>query len=114
MNPVANTLNGQTGSETTAMFNGVWDFHRQDGSYRPQQDDVAPTVAAKYGTGGNNVPMVGVRRLTPTECARLQGFPDDWNSFLADANRYKQFGNAVCVNVAEWIGKRIMKAEKTT
>lgn len=55
--------------------------------------------------------MVGVRRLTPTECARLQGFPDDWNDWLADSTRYKQFGNAVCVNVVEWIGKRIMAVE---
>jgi DNA (cytosine-5)-methyltransferase 1 len=56
------------------------------------------------------VPLVGVRRLTPTECARLQGFSDDWNSFQSDSSRYKQFGNAVTVNVAEWIGKRIMEA----
>lgn len=60
------------------------------------------------GTGGNNVPLVGVRRLTPTECSRLQGFPDDWNDWQSDASRYKQFGNAVTVNVAKWIGKRIM------
>ncbi len=57
-------------------------------------------------------PIMGVRRLTPTEYARLQGFPDDWNDWLADSSRYKQFGNAVCVNVAEWIGKRIVEATK--
>ena len=56
----------------------------------------------------------GVRRLTPTECARLQGFPDDWNECgadgvqLPDTVRYRQFGNAVTVNVAEWIGKRLL------
>lgn len=48
-----------------------------------------------------------VRRLTPTECARLQGFPDDWNSWLADLHRYRQFGNAVAVPIAEWIARRI-------
>jgi DNA (cytosine-5)-methyltransferase 1 len=53
----------------------------------------------------------GVRRLTPVECARLQGFPDDWNDWLADAQRYRQYGNAVAVPVAEWIGRRIMEAE---
>jgi DNA (cytosine-5)-methyltransferase 1 len=53
---------------------------------------------------------VGVRRLTPTECARLQGFPDDWNAWLSDTVRYRQFGNAVAVPVAEWIGRRIMQA----
>lgn len=49
-----------------------------------------------------------VRRLTPTECARLQGFPDDWNKWLSDSTRYKQFGNAVTVSVAEWIGRRLL------
>ena len=50
-----------------------------------------------------------VRRLTPVECARLQGFPDDWNEEVSDAQRYKQFGNAVTVPVAKWIGERILK-----
>ena len=48
-----------------------------------------------------------VRRLTPTECCRLQGFPDDWNDWLSDAQRYKQMGNAVTVPVAKWIGERM-------
>lgn len=51
---------------------------------------------------------IGVRRLTPTECERLQGFPDGWTAGQADSNRYKQLGNAVAVPVAEWIGRRIM------
>jgi len=50
----------------------------------------------------------GVRRLTPVECERLQGFPDDWTAGQSDSKRYKQLGNAVCVPVAEWIGRRIM------
>ena len=48
-----------------------------------------------------------VRRLTPIECERLQGFPDDWTDGQADSHRYKQMGNAVTVNVVEWIGKRL-------
>jgi site-specific DNA-cytosine methylase len=44
-----------------------------------------------------------VRRLTPTECERLQGFPDDWTAGQADSNRYKQMGNAVAVPVVQWI-----------
>lgn len=51
----------------------------------------------------------GARRLTPTECARLQGFEDDWNDGQSDTQRYRQFGNAVCVPVAEWIGRRIVE-----
>lgn len=44
-----------------------------------------------------------VRRLTPTECERLQGFPDGWTGEQADSNRYKQMGNAVAVPVVQWI-----------
>ena len=55
---------------------------------------------------------IGVRRLTPTECEKLQGFPPGWTEVSdkpqADSPRYKQLGNAVCVNVIEWIGKRIV------
>jgi len=58
-----------------------------------------------------------VRRLTPVECERLQGFPDNWTQKgfdqdgnevnIAESARYKQCGNAVTVNVAEWIGRRL-------
>ena len=49
---------------------------------------------------------LGVRRLTPTECERLQGFPDGWTEGFSDSARYRMLGNAVCVNVAEWIAGR--------
>lgn len=76
---------------------------------------VAGTVSSKWakGTGGpagdeayNLTLQAGVRRLTPTECERLQGFPDGWTAGQADAHRYRQMGNAVCVPVVEWIGRR--------
>lgn len=59
----------------------------------------------------------GVRRLTPRECERLQGFPDDWTAMGAtgpqsDSARYRQMGNAICVTVAEWIGRRIVAVER--
>ena len=50
-----------------------------------------------------------VRRLTPIECERLQGFPDDWTAGQSDSHRYKQMGNAVAVPVVEWILKRLVK-----
>lgn len=50
-----------------------------------------------------------VRRLTPTECERLQGFPDGWTEDQADTHRYKQMGNAVAVPVVEWIIGRLVK-----
>lgn len=52
--------------------------------------------------------MVGVRRLTPVECERLQGFPDGWTAGQSDSARYRQLGNAVARPVAEWLGKRII------
>jgi DNA (cytosine-5)-methyltransferase 1 len=55
-----------------------------------------------------------VRRLTPLECERLQGFPDDWTSGQADQHRYKQMGNAVAVPVVEWIVKRLVKEANET
>lgn len=71
------------------------------------QDDKINTLQARMGTGGNNMPLVNnneiVRRLTPLECERLQGFPDEWTEGQADTHRYKQMGNAVAVPVVEWI-----------
>ena len=54
-----------------------------------------------------------VRRLTPVECERLQGFPDHWTQLggTPDSRRYAALGDAVTVNVAEWIGQRIFQAE---
>jgi len=54
----------------------------------------------------------GVRRLTPTECERLQGFPDGWTAGQSDSARYRQLGNAVAVPVAEWIGRRIVECDR--
>ena len=58
-----------------------------------------------------------VRRLTPTECERLQGFPDGYtqvpyrNKAAADGPRYKALGNSMAVNCMEWIGERIAAVE---
>lgn len=66
----------------------------------------------------------GVRRLTPIECERLQGFPDGWtcrcghghlgsqHCTCPDTPRYKQMGNAVTVSVARWIGERLALIER--
>ena len=84
------------------------------GDVRIYEDDISQTVISRWGTGGGNVPAIQeqdkpsvVRRLTPTECERLQGFPDGWTEDQADSHRYKQMGNAVTVNVIEWIGARL-------
>jgi DNA (cytosine-5)-methyltransferase 1 len=49
-----------------------------------------------------------IRKLTPTECERLQGFPDGWTEGVSDTQRYKTLGNAVTVNVVAEIAKRII------
>jgi len=48
-----------------------------------------------------------IRRLTPVECERLQGFPDGWTEGISDTQRYKCLGNAVTVNVIEYLGELI-------
>lgn len=59
-----------------------------------------------------------VRRLTPRECERLQGFPDDWTlvpyrgGAAKDGPRYKAIGNSMAVNCMRWIGRRIALAEQ--
>lgn len=61
-----------------------------------------------------------VRRLTPIECERLQGFPDDWTAITyrgkpaADGPRYKAIGNSMAVPVMRWIGERIAAVDKVT
>jgi DNA (cytosine-5)-methyltransferase 1 len=79
--------------------------------------DYSPTVATYWGTGGARVPYVlrqkmPIRRLTPLECERLQGFPDNWTAGQADSHRYKQMGNAVTVPVVEWIIKRLLETQQ--
>jgi len=79
---------------------------------RVYDDPIIQTVISRWGTGGGNVPAIQqegtvVRRLTPVETERLQGFPDNWTDGQADSHRYKQMGNAVTVNVIEWIGARL-------
>jgi hypothetical protein len=83
---------------------------------RGQPSDVAHNlVSAESGSHGDSKPHVfgggqTVRRLTPTECLRLQGFPDDWLDLdppLSDSAKYRMIGNAVVVFVAEWIGRRL-------
>lgn len=68
--------------------------------------EVTQQVSAAHAAG------YGVRRLTPTECERLQGFPDGWTEPAgSDSARYRACGNAVTVNVPEWLFARILKVD---
>lgn len=74
-------------------------------------------AGTKQSTGVLESTMA-VRRLTPLECERLMGWPDDHTRFKADGteqadtHRYKQCGNGVASPVAEWIGKQLMKLDE--
>lgn len=127
----------------------VYENHGIDGRYTGPHE-AAPTMSARYGTGGNNVPLVEhdhaifsrqrvdvfrddavtctqsarqskdatdlivkkhgrgvflIRRLTPLECERLQGFPDGWTDIpgASDSARYKALGNSVAIPCVEFV-----------
>lgn len=80
-------------------------------SQNPIHGDVVRALGKESRGQGVQTPAE-VRRLTPRECERLQGFPDDWTitsggSEQADSPRYQQMGNAVAVPVFEWVARRI-------
>ncbi|MCF7820504.1 MAG: DNA cytosine methyltransferase [Candidatus Pacebacteria bacterium] len=85
---------------------------------RENKKGVCPTLTANMGMGGHNVPIIkdekGIRKLTPKECALLQGFPDSFKlpKNLADSSLYKQFGNSVSVTVIKEIAQKIKEAIK--
>jgi DNA (cytosine-5)-methyltransferase 1 len=77
----------------------------------PKMNNNKPSYDASVAitaTSFKEPPIVsGIRRLTPVECARLQGFPDDWHNGLSDTQSYKVYGNAVTVDIVEMIGRRL-------
>jgi DNA (cytosine-5)-methyltransferase 1 len=83
-----------------------------------------PCLSAMGGNNGGgpgaimvDPPANAVRRLTPRECERLQGFPDDFTLVphrgkpMADGPRYKMLGNSMAVPVVRWIGERIQAVD---
>lgn len=77
--------------------------------------DTLPSLKVGGGKPGQGYPAVTdgviVRRLTPLECERLQGFPDGWTEGQADSHRSKQLGNSVAVPVFEWVGRRLVAVD---
>jgi DNA (cytosine-5)-methyltransferase 1 len=97
---------------------------RESGQGYWMQDEIAGTLRAE-GEDRPSRPShviqqaaMQVRRLTPRECERLQGFPDDYTAIpwrgkeAPDGPRYKALGNSMAVPVMRWIGKRIQQVEK--
>lgn len=88
--------------------------HNQTDARLKEEPKTSQTVIARFGTGGGHTPLVRhhvlVRKLTPTECERLQGFPDGYTDIMSntpDSSRYIAIGNSMAVPVMRWIGKRI-------
>jgi DNA (cytosine-5)-methyltransferase 1 len=90
----------------------IYQFRRH--YVRENKSSVCPTLTANMGTGGHNVPLIktnyGIRKLTPRECFRFQGFPDSYIiPKIANSHLYKQAGNSVSVPVIEKVVKNILK-----
>jgi len=94
------------------------------GYFRRYKSYGVPTLTANMGTGGHNVPFLKgiafeesgvttIRKLTPLECERLQGLPDNWTEFyddgkkVADNERYERCGRTITIPVVEAIGRRL-------
>ena len=145
---------GRNGGRENILFDIA---HRSD-VVRIQDDDTTPTLTARMGTGGNNIPCIAlagntigrqphnggngngfddsgvsytltttdvhgvfngltVRKLTPSECEKLQGFPPGYTQIpyrnklandCPDSPRYKAIGNSMAVPVIKWIGERFI------
>jgi DNA (cytosine-5)-methyltransferase 1 len=81
---------------------------------RENKSGVCPTLTANMGSGGHNVPLIKdknkIRKLTPKECLRLQGFPEEFIlPNINDSHLYHQIGNSVTIPVIERLAKNIIK-----
>lgn len=101
-------------AENVTKTSTVYQYRRY--YVRENKSGVCPTLTANMGTGGHNVPIIlthdgRIRKLTPRECFRLQGFPDSYilPASLSDSRLYKLAGNAVTVGVVERLFKEIRR-----
>lgn len=107
----------------------IYESHGPDARYNER--DISPTLATRMGTGGGNVPLkiekgvclcqgtgmsrngpicAFVRRLTPLECERLQGIPDNWTEGGSGAKRYKAIGNGMAQPCADFVIEKLAEA----
>lgn len=134
---IAQTINtGIVRNQSDGQYVNVADF-RNDEGLRVRKKSISPTLTTRNhsetdistmpplvsqalqtdgmlrqgSSWGTNDPQSSrnIRRLTPLECERLQGFPDRWTEGVSDTQRYKQMGNAVTVNVIDVVIRRLVK-----
>lgn len=116
----AYTVEARTTSQAVAF-----DMRGREGGAMPEGPHDTANIRAASGGSSRSYAATewAVRRLTPRECERLQGFPDDytripWRGKSAeqcpDGHRYKGLGNSMAKNVMEWLGERIQLVETLT
>lgn len=119
--PIISTSTAHCLGRNNGQENVLFDIsHRRD-VVRIQKDGTTPTLTARMGTGGNNIPCMSInqniRKLTPSECEKLQGFPPGYTQIsyrnkpaedCPDSPRYKAIGNSMAVPVIKWIGERMI------
>lgn len=106
----------------TLLFKaGTLRTHKADNGFRAMKDNICPCIPARARQDGSGQPVIfngaRVRRLTPLECFRLQGFPDEIVKIANEINipetqQYKIAGNSVSVNVVYEIAKKIVELDR--
>lgn len=122
--PQLNTILEAKPDEKYTLSDHLWDYlqayaekHRKQGNGFgfgiADPNGITRTLSARYHKDGSEILLKqrgkNPRRLTPRECARLQGFPDEFPIVVSDTQAYRQFGNAVSPLVVEAVGKEIVK-----
>jgi len=86
--------------------------------FRENKSGVCPTLTANMGTGGHNVPLYSKDlkdRLSPVDCEKLQGLPDDYTEGVSNTQRFKALGNgwtvSVIVHILQGLKKELSKKE---
>lgn len=114
----------ETQKETTAFIGKGVNYFRRGGNFKYHKDKKAATLRSSAASDCFDLVLARekkyIRRLTPLECERLQGFPDDYTQIewhgkpaeqCPDSLRYKAIGNSMAVPVMRWIGERIKRIE---
>lgn len=106
----AGGLGGKTGLYAIPVLTPDRMEKRQNGRRFKNDGDPAFTLTSqdKHGVYDG----LSIRRLTPVECERLQGFPDNWTEGISDTQRYKCLGNAVTTLVITEIGRKLIQAKE--
>lgn len=100
----------------TAIAIGTFRTHKDGEGFREMKSGVAPTLPARARNDGSGQAVIAyedmtIRRLTPVECERLQGFPDGWTAGQSDTQRYKQCCNAVTTNTVQAVMEKLFSHE---